>query len=108
MKEIWEGAVGTAKRIRKILKAKFPGTKFSVTSSNYSGGSSCYVNWTDGPMEKEVNEEVKWLENASFDGMIDLKSYVDVFAKDEVTGEPVQLHGAHYILCSRSKSHAPM
>lgn len=103
VKDIWEGAVGTAKRIRKILKAKYPGVKFYVRSSTYSGGSSVSVRWTDGPMEKDVDAAISWMESATFDGMIDLKSYVDVLAVDE-NGEIVKIHGAHYIHTSREKS----
>jgi hypothetical protein len=43
-----------AKQIRVELKKAFPGTKFSVRSKNYSGGSSIRVEWTDGPTTKAV------------------------------------------------------
>ncbi len=103
IKQVWEGAVGTAKRCRAVLKAKFPSTKFAVRSKTYSGGSSVYIDWTDGPLTEAVNKLVKPFEGASFDGMIDLMSYVDVVVVDE-SGELVQIHGANYILTQRSRS----
>lgn len=66
----------TAKVIRKALKRAFPKVKFSVRSDSYSGGSSIDVSWTDGPTSDQVDEVVKRYAGATFDGMIDLKSYV--------------------------------
>ena len=65
----------TAKLIRKALKAQFPNVKFSVQSKSYSMGASITVYWTDGPTTDAVDKIVKQFEGASFDGMIDLKSY---------------------------------
>ena len=67
------GTVETAKMIRKVLKAKFPNTKFSVRSEIYAGGSSINVKWTDGPTSKEVDRVIKPYEGSGFDGMIDMK-----------------------------------
>jgi hypothetical protein len=67
------GTVETAKMIRKALKAKFPGTKFYVRSSIYSGGSSIDVRWENGPTANEVDRVVKPFEGSGFDGMIDMK-----------------------------------
>ncbi len=39
--------------IRRELKAKFPGVKFSVRKRSYDSVS---VNWTDGPTEEQVKE----------------------------------------------------
>ena len=39
----------TAKLVRQALKESFPGIKFGVRSSTYSGGASIYIRWTDGP-----------------------------------------------------------
>jgi len=65
----------TAKLARRILAQKFPGTKFSVRSSKYSGGASISIHWTDGPAESEVEPFVRQYEGADFDGMVDLKVY---------------------------------
>ena len=46
------GGVHAAKNIRLVLKKKFPGVKFKVTS-NYS---RCSVKWTDGPTDAAVCE----------------------------------------------------
>ena len=46
----------TAKLVRSALKQAFPGVKFSVRSTSYSGGSSVRVGWTDGPQSAEVDK----------------------------------------------------
>lgn len=79
---IWLGAAELAKIVRKELKAAFPGQKFSVRSSNYSGGSSIEIRWTDGPTQADVDLVVKYLQRVSFDGMIDLKEYHGAFQYD--------------------------
>jgi len=48
-----------AKEVRKVLKARWPLTKFSVRSKSYAGGSSVDIEWTDGPAEAEVREATK-------------------------------------------------
>lgn len=63
----------TAKLVRQALKAAFPGVKFSVRSSVYSGGASIDVRWTDGPLRKEVEPIAKQYQGSDFDGMIDMK-----------------------------------
>ena len=63
----------TAAMVRKALKAAFPGTKFSVRSSKYSGGASIDVVWRDGPCRKAVEQIAGQYEASDFDGMIDMK-----------------------------------
>ena len=89
----------TAKLVRIALKARFPSVKFSVRSSTYSMGASIDVSWTDGPSSKEVEPITSQFTGASFDGMIDLKSYHDT----EWQGQRVHF-GADYIFCSREIS----
>jgi hypothetical protein len=67
----------TAKLVRAELKREFPGVKFSVRSSSYSGGASIDVRWTDGPTGKDVDRVLKPYEGARFDGMTDLKYGAD-------------------------------
>jgi hypothetical protein len=67
----------TAKLVRTDLKREFPGVKFSVRSSSYSGGASIDVRWTDGPTGKDVDRVLKPYEGARFDGMTDLKYGAD-------------------------------
>ncbi|MEG4149472.1 LPD29 domain-containing protein [Microcoleus sp. Pol12B5] len=45
-----------AKEIRAILKKEFPATKFSVTISRFSMGSSVDTSWTDGPTTDQVDK----------------------------------------------------
>lgn len=49
----------TAKLVRTALKEAFPGVKFSVRSTSYSGGSSVRAGWTDGPQVAEVDKVVQ-------------------------------------------------
>jgi len=103
MESRYEGAAKTASRVREILKKEFPKTKFSVTSQRYAGGSSVHVDWTDGPLTKNVESKVKWLEGATFDGMTDMKSYRDVVVTDP-DGTKVRIRGADYVQCQRRMS----
>lgn len=47
-------ATACAKLIRRDLKVKFPGVKFSVRSAYFSQGSSVDVSYTDGPSKLSV------------------------------------------------------
>jgi hypothetical protein len=49
----------TAKLVRAALKEAFPGVKFSVRSTSYSGGSSVRAGWADGPQVAEVDKVVQ-------------------------------------------------
>lgn len=71
----YPGVAQVAKNVRAILKHKFPGVKFSVRSSNYSGGDSIDVRWTDGPTSKDVDAAVRMFQGGSFDGMTDCYNY---------------------------------
>lgn len=50
--------VEVARIIRKELKSKFPGTKFSVRSDRFSLGSSIDVHWTNFPTVKQVENHI--------------------------------------------------
>lgn len=63
----------TAKLVRAALKESFPGVKFSVRSSVYSGGASINVNYVDGPTYDQVKAVVSVFEGSYFDGMTDYK-----------------------------------
>ena len=89
----------TAKLVRAALKESFPGVKFSVRSSVYSGGASIRVGYTDGPTSDEVNAVAKTFEGAYFDGMIDYKGCV----YHEINGKSVRM-GANFVFVNRSFS----
>lgn len=72
-------AADTAKLIRKQLKAKFAGVKFSVRTDSYAGGASIDVEWTDGPTARLVDAVVKPFAGGGFDGMIDMAYSVEAF-----------------------------
>ena len=57
--------VERAREIRKELKIKFPGVKFSVRTKKYSGGSSISVSWTDFPTVEAVEEITNKYESIS-------------------------------------------
>ncbi|MEC0259354.1 LPD29 domain-containing protein [Paenibacillus lautus] len=95
MQRVYERAADTAKKIRKILKEQFPGVKFSVRSDTYSMGSSVHVSWTDGPLKTDVEEEICWMQSASFDGMTDMETTVGYLWEGE------RIVGAKYISTSR-------
>jgi hypothetical protein len=63
----------TAKLVRAALKETFPGVKFSVRSSVYSGGASIDVSYTDGPSASQVEAVAQAFQGAYFDGMTDYK-----------------------------------
>jgi len=63
----------TAKLVRAALKESFPGVKFSVKSSVYSGGASINIRYENGPTYKQVKEVASMFEGAYFDGMTDYK-----------------------------------
>ena len=86
----------TAKLIRQSLKEAFPGVKFSVRSSTYSGGASIDVSWTDGPNAAQVESITKGFKAASFDGSIDYQGSIHHM----MDGEQVRF-GADYITSTR-------
>ena len=67
----------TAKLVRTALKKNFPGVKFSVRSSVYSGGASIDVSWILGPTTKEADAVAGQYESADFDGSIDMETRYD-------------------------------
>jgi hypothetical protein len=95
------GVADTAKLVRAALKKEFPGVKFRVRSSSYSGGASIDVRWTDGPPSKAVEKVAKRFEGSTFDGMIDLKSHHDSY----LDGEMVSF-AADYVFCQRDTTRA--
>lgn len=66
-------AAETARLVRTELRTAFPGVRFTVRSSSYSGGGSINVGWTDGPATADVRAIIDPFAGAGFDGMTDLK-----------------------------------
>ena len=91
----------TAKLLRAALKEAFPGVKFGVRSSVYSGGASIYVKWTDGPTGAQVKAICDKFEGAYFDGMIDYKGT----QYHSLDGQAVHF-GADFIFGNRDYSDA--
>lgn len=63
--------IAASKNIRIELKAKFPGVKFSIKTSRYSGGDSINIYWTDGPTTDQVESISRKYKGGHFDGMTD-------------------------------------
>lgn len=89
----------TAKLIRKALKEAFPDVKFSVQSSQYSGGASIRIRYTDGPNVNQVESVTDRFEGSYFDGQIDFKG--SKYAM--INGEQVSF-GADFIFVNRDYS----
>ena len=81
----------TAKLVRIALKKNFPGVKFSVRSSVYSGGASIDVSWVLGPTAKEVDAVAGQYESADFDGSIDMETRYDHWLLPD--GSAIVKHG---------------
>lgn len=64
-----------ATAIREELKKDFPNVKFSVKSSNFAGGDSVHVAWTEGPTTLEVSKVTSKYQYGRFDGMTDMYEY---------------------------------
>jgi len=64
-----------SKNAKAELKAAFPGIKFSVKTSRFSGGDSMYVSWIDGPNTAQVDAIVNKYKSGNFDGMTDCYDY---------------------------------
>lgn len=91
-------AAETAKLIRKVLKDKFPNTKFSVRIKRYSGGSSVNINYSNGASLDAVNEVLSQFKGKTFDGMTDMASYHNSLWEGE------EVCFGQYIHCDRNVS----
>lgn len=101
----WLSCADTAKLVRAVLKAKFPGTKFSVRSSNYAGGASISISYTDGPISREVEAACDHLRASDFNAMEDLKESRGGTLFADEGGNFEQIHyGADYISAHREFS----
>jgi hypothetical protein len=65
-------AANCATAIREELKKYFPNVKFSVKSSNFAGGDSVGVTWSDGPTTEQIESITKKYAYGRFDSMQDL------------------------------------
>jgi len=66
-----------AKEIRKELRAKWPGVRFSVRSESYASGSAVRVKWKGGPRVEEVRDVVAKYEYGHFDPITDCYYYTN-------------------------------
>ncbi|NIN00470.1 MAG: hypothetical protein GTO24_21030 [candidate division Zixibacteria bacterium] len=97
----WVPSTEVAKIVRKVLKKEFPETRFSVRTRKYAGGASIDVEWWDGPVQKEVEAKVGYLQAYSH---MDITDYVHTKTS---LHEGVEFSsGARYIFCKRKESKA--
>jgi len=96
------GPKETAVEIRKLLKAKFPATKFSVRTSRGSMVSAVDIRWTDGPTTYAVAAITSCFQAGHFDGMVDGYEYdrTSFLRIDGVTYRP----GCRYVSTERTIS----
>lgn len=85
--------------IRQILKARFPGTKFSVRTEYFSMGNAIRVIWSYGPTTESVDRLVSKYEYGRFDGSQDLSYSEDTLTVKD--GELCKIGGAKYVTCTR-------
>ena len=64
-----------AANVRIELKRAFPGVKFSIKTSRFSGGDSLRVRWIDGPTTEQVDAIANKYAAGRFDGMTDCYDY---------------------------------
>lgn len=102
-KKTYLSVAETAQMLRVALKSAFPGVVFSVRSKSYSGGASINVSWTDGPTDADVSRVTSLYAGASFDGMVDLKSYHDSIVMG-ADGPKVVHFGADFVFTQRRLS----
>lgn len=91
------GLVAAAQNMRLELAAAFPGVKFSVRSSRFSGGDSISVRWVDGPCTVQVEEIVGKYERGRFSGVDDSYTYSQ-------SPWPLAFGGAKYVMTARDYS----
>lgn len=75
-------AANCASAIRAELAKVFPGIKFSVTSSIFSGGNSVRIGWNDGPLTDQVTEVTGKYQYGQFNGMEDIYEYTN--SRDDI------------------------
>lgn len=85
-----------AKNLRAMLKAHFPGVKFSVRRPHYS---AIDIRWTDGPTAAAVAEIADRFQHGHFDGMTDCYEY-SRSPWSETFG------GVDYVSCHREQTDA--
>jgi len=73
-----------AQLIRKQLKAKFPGVKFSVKTDTTR---SINIRYENGPTKSDVESVVDGFEGEGFDGMIDMGYYKDSWLMPDGSAE---------------------
>lgn len=61
----------TAQEIRKALRVKFPGVKFSLRMSRGTGYGWMSLSWVDGPTEEAARAVTDYFRSSYFDGMDD-------------------------------------
>lgn len=99
--------VETAKMLRAALKAEFPGTKFSVRSERFAGGTAININWTDGPTSDAVDAVGKRYQGATFNGMDDSTTYHSHLITTDDGAEEVRF-GARFVQTQREISDGRM
>lgn len=70
-----DGLIAATKNMRIELALAFPGVKFSIKSSRFSGGDSIDVKWTDVPTAAQVDDVIQRYAAGTFNCMDDSYTY---------------------------------
>ena len=65
----------SSRLLKRTLTEAFPGTKFRIRLSRGTGYGNCYVDWTDGPLTREVEAITAGFSGKGFDAMTDCSTY---------------------------------
>lgn len=63
---MYKDTTQSAKEVRKVLKAEYPGIRFSVRVKRSSVHSSVDISWVDGPAEREVADKTAHLKGGKY------------------------------------------
>ena len=77
----------TAAALRKDLRNRWPGAKFSVRMATGTAYGWLDVSWTDGPNSRDVDTACRGYESSRFDGMDDAYHRVEA-TMYMIDGEP--------------------
>lgn len=96
MEQVYNSATAAAAGLRAELKAAFPGIKFSVRTSYFSGGNSIDISWNFGPTVDAVRAISHKYQYGRFDGMTD-SSWTEDTVVSLPSGEVKTLGGAKFV-----------
>jgi hypothetical protein len=86
----------SAQEVRKVLRAEWPDTKFSVRSERFSGNSAVRITWTDGPTEHQVSQataHLKGWDNGFYNDYVSTSRHTSRIVMDAATRAAAAFYG---------------